>query len=161
MPGYGKQTLDRAGASAGASPSRAEAIHDRHGDRLYRQALLTLGDAGLAEQAVSDVIAGECLRTPPPDADGEEYRLAVSVRRRCQELAADPAYWNRLRDPLDGMTGCIAPGGVSVRERAALALVIFGYLGYAEAARELAISPPEMAALLQAVLGKLTTDARA
>jgi DNA-directed RNA polymerase specialized sigma24 family protein len=50
----------------------------------------------------------------------------------------------------------IAPGRVSVRERAALALVIFGHLGYAEAARELAISPPEMAALLQAVLGKLT-----
>jgi DNA-directed RNA polymerase specialized sigma24 family protein len=45
---------------------------------------------------------------------------------------------------------------VSVRERAALALVIFGHLGYAEAARELAISPPEMAALLQAALGKLT-----
>lgn len=45
---------------------------------------------------------------------------------------------------------------MSVRERAALALVIFGHLGYAEAARELAISPPEMAALLQAALGKLT-----
>jgi hypothetical protein len=156
VPGYRRQTLDRAVTSAGASPGRAGAVHDRHGDRLYRQALLTLGDAGLAERVVSDVITGECLRTPPLDADAEEYRLAVSVRRRCQDLATDPAYWNRLRDPLDGMPGCIASGGVSVRERAALALVIFGHLGYAEAARELAISPPEMAALLQAVLGKLT-----
>ena len=160
MPGYGKQTLDRAVASVGASPSRAGALHDRHADSLYRQAMLTLGDASLAEQVVSDVITEECLG--PDLLDGQEYRLAVSVRRRCQELATDPAYWNRLRDPLDGMPGCIVPGGLSVRERAALALVIFGHLGYVEAARELAISPPEMAALLQAILGKLTAvDARA
>lgn len=111
MPGYGEQTLDCAVPRPAASPGRAGAVHDLHGDRLYRQALLTLGDAGLAEQVVSDVITGECLRTPPLDADAGEYGLAVSVRRRCQELATDPAYWNRLRDPLDGMTGCIAPGG--------------------------------------------------
>jgi len=111
VPGYGEQTLDCAVPRPAASPGRAGAVHDLHGDRLYRQALLTLGDAGLAEQVVSDVITGECLRPPPLDADAGEYGLAVSVRRRCQELATDPAYWNRLRDPLDGMTGCIAPGG--------------------------------------------------
>jgi hypothetical protein len=160
VPGYGKQTLDRAVTGAAASPSRAGAVLDRHAARLYRQALLTLGDPGLAEQVVSDVVTEECLR--PDSLDGQEYRLAVSVRRRCQELATDPVCWNRLRDPLDSVPGCIVAGGVSVRERAALALVIFGHLGYAEAARELAISPPEMAALLQAVLGRLTAaDARA
>ncbi len=162
MAGPGKQTLDRAVISAGASPSRAGAVHDRHAARLHRQALLTLADPGLAEQVVSDVITEECLRPDPPDAGGVDYRLAVSARRRSQELATDPAYWNRLRAPLDSMPGCVVPGGVNVRERAALALVIFGHPGCAEAARELAISPPEMAALLQAVLGRLTAaDARA
>ena len=78
MPGYGKQTLDRAVASVGASPSRAGAVHDRHADSLYRQALLTLGDASLAEQVVSHVITEECLG--PDLLDGQEYRLAVSVR---------------------------------------------------------------------------------
>ena len=41
-------------------------------------------------------------------------------------------------------------------ERAALALVIFGGFGYVEAAHELAIAPTDMAALLRAVLSKLT-----
>jgi hypothetical protein len=89
---------------------------------------------------------------PPDDDDRVEYRLGLSVRRRCQELATDPVWWNRLPGPLEGMPGCIAPGGVSVRERAALPLVIFGHLGYAEAAAELAISRPDTAALLLAVL---------
>lgn len=153
MTGYGEQALGQ--AAAPASPSPDEAVYDRHAARLYRQALLTLGDAGLAEQVVSDVITDECLRLAPPDPDGEQYRLGVSVRRRCHELATDPAWWNRLSDPLGGLPGCIAPAGISVRERAALALVIFGHLGYAEAAGELAMAPAEMAALLLAVLHKL------
>lgn len=152
MTGYGEQAL---GEAAAPSPSPDGAVYDRHAARLYQQALLTLGDAGLAEQVVSDVITDECLSPAPPDPDGEEYRLGVSVRRRCQELATDPAWWNRLSDPLEGMPGCIAPAGVSVRERAALALVIFGHLGYVEAAGELAIAPLDMAALLLAVLHKL------
>ncbi|MGI8446541.1 MAG: hypothetical protein ACR2MP_05000 [Streptosporangiaceae bacterium] len=131
-------------------------MYDRHAATLYRQALLILGDGGLAEQVVSDVITNECLRSSPPDPDGEECRLGVSVRRRCHELATDPAWWNRLSDPFEGMPGRVWPGGVSVRERAALALVIFGNLGYVEAAGELAISPPEMAALLLALLHRLT-----
>ena len=35
-------------------------IYDRHADGLYRQALLTLGDARMAEQVVCDVIVDEC-----------------------------------------------------------------------------------------------------
>jgi hypothetical protein len=80
----------------------------------------------------------------------------MSARRRCQELVGDPAWRNRLSDPVDGMPGCIAPRRLSVRERAALALVIFGHLGYVEAAGEMAIPPADMAALLLAVLHKLT-----
>ena len=80
----------------------------------------------------------------------------MAVRLRCHELATDPAWWNRLSDPFEGMPGRLSPGGVSVRERAALALVIFGHLGYVEAAGELAMSPPEMAALLLAILHRMT-----
>ena len=147
----------RAQAEAAVSSSQGETVYDRHCARLYQQALLTLGDAALAERVVGEVMTGECLRSSPPDADVAEYRLVVSVRRRCQELAADPAWWNRLPGPLwpEGMTGCLPPDGLTVRERGALALVIFGGLGYAEAADEMSISPPEMAALLTAVLHKL------
>jgi hypothetical protein len=56
------------------------------------------------------------------------------------------------------MPGCVAPGGLTMRERAALALVIFGHVGCIEAAGELAISPADMAALLLAVLCKLSAD---
>ena len=154
MTGYAKQVLSHY-LAAPVSASRDEAIYDRHADRLYQQALLTLGDAGLAEQVVSDVLTDECLRTPLPEDDGVGHRLGVAVRRRCQELVTDPAWWNRVSSPLEGMPGCITAGRVSVRERAALALVIFGHLGYAEAADEMAISPPDMAALLLAVLHKL------
>ena len=155
MTGYGKQPGGQAAAAA-ASLRRDQAVYDRHAAGLYRQALLTLGDAGLAEQVVSDVITDECLRSPAPDADGAPYRLGVSARRRCQELVSGPAWRNRLSGPVDGMPGCFAPRGLSVRERAALALVIFGHLGYVEAAGELAIPPADMAALLLAVLHKLT-----
>jgi hypothetical protein len=155
MTGYGERPLGQAGAAV-AYPSPDEAIYDCHAARLYQQALLTLGDAGLAEQVVSDVITAECLRPAAQDPDGAERRLGVSVRRRCHELTTGPAWWNRLCDPLEDMPGGIAPRGLSVRERAAIALVVFGHLGYVEAAREMAISPADMATLLLAVLHKLT-----
>ena len=138
-----------------AAPTRDEAVYDQHAARMYQQALLTLGDAGLAEQVVSDVITEECLR-PARDLDGAQYRLGIAVRRRCQQLATDPAWWNRISDALAGQPGCISPARLGVRERAALALVIFGQLGYAEAADEMAIPASDMAALLLAVLHKLT-----
>ena len=73
---------------------------------MYRQALLALGDAGLAEQVVRDVITDECLRLAP-DPDRAQYRL-----------------------------GSASAAG------AALALVVFGQLGYVDAAGEMAIPPP-------------------
>ncbi len=41
---------------------RDEATYDCHAPSLYRQAWLTLDDADLAEQVVSDVIVEECVR---------------------------------------------------------------------------------------------------
>ena len=154
VTGHAEQALSH-DLAAPVSPSPDEAVYDRHATRLYRQALLTLGDPGLAEQVVSDVLTEECLRTALPDDEGVGHRLGVSVRRRCQELVTDPAWWNRASSRLEGMPGCISVGRISVRERAALALVIFGHLGCVEAADEMAISPPDMAALLLAVLHKL------
>ncbi len=52
-------------AAAATSPRGDEAIYDRHAARMYQQAPLTLGHAGLAEQVVSDVITIECLRSRP------------------------------------------------------------------------------------------------
>ena len=69
LPDSGRPSaLSRAAAAASLTVSRDGAIYDRHAAGLYRQALLTLGDAGMAEQVVSDVVLDECLRSAPPEA---------------------------------------------------------------------------------------------
>ncbi len=159
MPGSGKPALSRAAAVASVTSRRDGAIYDCHAAGLYRQALLTLGDVGMAEQVVSDVILDECLRSAPPEgADAAGIRLGISAFRRCQDLAGDAAWRSRRSGRRGSGSGldCIAPAGLSGGERAALALVIFGGSGYVEAARELAIAPADMAAVLCAVLSKLT-----
>jgi hypothetical protein len=160
LPEPGKPALSRAAATASLTLSRDEAIYDRHAPGLRRQALLTLGDTGLAEHVVSDVILDECLRPALPE-DHEaaaELRLGISACRRGQDLAGDTAWRSRHsgRRQTGNDLDCIAPAGLSGRERAALALVIFGGFGYVEAAHELAIATTDMAALLRAVLSKLT-----
>ncbi len=93
MPEPGKPALSCAAAPASVTFTRDEAIYDRHAPGLYWQALLTLGDAGMAEQVVSDVILCECLRSAPPggDANAAEWRLGISACRRGQDLAGDLA----------------------------------------------------------------------
>ena len=132
-------------------------IYDRYASGLYRQALLTLDDAYLAEQVVCDVLVEECMRPPAPGSDDENasYRLAVSAYWRCRELAAGPARQDRQpgQRPSVHVVGCMDPGGLlSEKERAGLGLVLFGGLGYVEASRVLAISPSDMAAVLRTVL---------
>jgi hypothetical protein len=152
---------DRARASVTARCDPHADIYDRYADGLYRQALLTLGDGGLAEQVVSDVIVDECTRVPS-SAGGTgdaSYRLPVSAYRRCQELAHGPS-WHNLppgRRLSGGLAGCIDPCGLlSWEERGALGLVLFGGLGYVQASHEVAISPLDTAALLRAVLHRLS-----
>ena len=135
-------------------------IYDRYASGLYRQALLTLDDAQLAEQVVCDVLVEECIRPPAPGSDEENasFRLAVSAYWHCRELAGDPARQDRLpgRRPSVRVVGCVDPGGLlSEKERAGLGLVLFGGLGYVQASRVLAISPSDMAALLRVVLRRL------
>jgi hypothetical protein len=148
--------------AAGAAPSRDADLYERYGRRLFRQALLTTGDEAVAEQVVSDVIAGECASAGRERGkDDTRYRLAESAFRRCQELAATPA----RREPRPGQRPAVdAPGGpepaavLSRTELGALALVIFGGLGYVQASAVLGISPPDMAAMLRSALLRFTTS---
>jgi hypothetical protein len=154
----GPASLARPSDPARAPCERDEATYDRHAAGLYRQALLTLDDRGLAEQVVSDVIVAECVRpaapasgdsapasgdcAAPASGDDERYRLAVAAYRRCQELASGREWHSRgSSQRLAGsLPGCIDPGGLSSTERGALGLVI---------------SSTRLAALLRAVLHKL------
>jgi hypothetical protein len=152
---FGKEVVNPAGVPGGL----AAEIYHRHAATLYGQALLILGDEGLAEQVAGDVIVDECARPPTAqeDADEASRRLAVSVLRRCQRLRTDQARRDRLsrRRLRGGGGGCVRAGSpwvVHSREREALALVLFGGLEYRQAGRELALPASETAALLRAAL---------
>ena len=146
-------------AMAGSDRCRDADIYDRYAPGLYRQAVLTLGDRSLAEHVVCDVLVDECALFPPQgrgEADAR-HRLAESAFRRCRQLAAghgrDPG-----QPPCAGVADCIDPGGLlSGTERGALGLVLFGGLGYVRASKVVGIHRRDMAALLHAVLRRLTT----
>jgi hypothetical protein len=163
MPESSKTTLVRPSFTATAPRDRDADTYDRYAPGLYRQALLTLDDAGLAERVVFDVIVDECVRRPASAGQGGDagHRLAVSAYRRCQELADGPAWRNRAaaQRPSRGVAGCTGSFGMSRKERGALGLVLFGGLGCVQASRELAVSPADLAVLLRAVLHRLTASA--
>jgi hypothetical protein len=160
MPGFGKSGTVHIPVTVSSGCSRDADIYDRYAVGLYRQALLTLCDPALAEHVVSDVIVDECVLFPPQgrgEADASR-RLAESAFRRCQQMAAGhdriPA-----QAPSAGVVDCIDPGGLlSGTERGALGLVLFGGLGYVRASRVAGIHVRDMAALLHAVLRRLTTS---
>jgi hypothetical protein len=145
---------------ATASRARKQVIYQRHAAALYRQALLMLDDSALAEGVVCDVIVDECALVPAQEhGEGEtRYRLARSVFRRCQQLAAGPARQDRRRPqrPSLGVARGIDPGGIlSEKERGALGLVLCGGLGYVQASTVLGIGPHDMAALLRTTMRRL------
>ena len=90
MLGSGNNLL--APATANVPNDRDAHFYDRHASGLYRQALLTLDDAHLAEQVVCDVLVDECVQPRASEGDEENvgYRLAVSAYQRCRELADGP-----------------------------------------------------------------------
>jgi hypothetical protein len=149
-----------AGALGTVSPSRTRDIYQRYATRLYRQAFLTLGDPALAERVVGDVIVDECALAPGYGEGDAPCRLAEAVFRRCELLAADPAWRHRLPAPRapGHVAGRVDPDGLlSAKERGALGLVLIGGLGYVQASRVLGIRPRDMAALLRAALLRLGT----
>lgn len=81
------------GVFARISSARSRDIYQRYATGLYRQAFLTLGDLALAEHVTREVIVDECALAPVAGQgeDDMRHRLAESVFRRCQQLAADPA----------------------------------------------------------------------
>jgi hypothetical protein len=157
MLGLGKTRT--AGGPAAASQVRSEVIYQRHAAALYRQALLMLDDSARAENVVCDAIVAECALALDQEQGEDEtrYRLAESVFRRCQQLAAGPARPRRLpQRPSVGVVGGMDPGGIlSEKERGALGLVLCGGLGYVEASTVLRIGPHDMAGLLLTVMRKL------
>jgi hypothetical protein len=158
MLGSGK--TGAVGVPATASQTRRQVIYQRHAAALYRQAMLMLDDSALAEGVVCDVIVDECAVVPAQEhGEGEtRYRLARSVFRRCQELAAGPARQDRRpRRPSLAVSRGIDPGGIlSEKERGALGLVLCGGLGYVQASTVLGIGPDDMAALLRTTMRRLS-----
>jgi hypothetical protein len=159
MLGSGKNGTVRTFVSA--CLVRSKDIYQRYASGLYRQAFLTLGDSAVAVHVVRDVIADECALPPVPERDEDDarHRLAESVFRRCQQLAADRARRDcRPASPPGDVAGCVDPGGfLSEKERGALGLVLIGGLGYVRASMVLGICPRDMAALLRTALLRLAT----
>jgi hypothetical protein len=152
---------NRAPAALADTPGEeAGSFCGRHAAGLYQQALLTLGDEDLAEHVVMSVIVDECIRSGAAggSARGAARRLAVSTYWRCQEMAGRPAERSRpaVRLAPAGPPGRGGAGALSVRERGALGLVLFGGLRCAEASRELAMPARDLAAILHALTARVT-----
>jgi hypothetical protein len=66
------------------------AIYDRYATGLYQQAFYALGDTGLAEQVVCEVIVAECTRSPARGRgpDGDSQRLATLLLGALRKLTA-------------------------------------------------------------------------
>ena len=140
MLSWGKTgTVD---ASATVSPARSQEIYQSYAVALYRQALLNLDDSALTEHVVCDPVVNECALAVMPEhgEDDARYRLAELVFRRSRQLAAELAQQDRRSG------------------QGALGLMLSGGLGYIRVSAALGIHPREMAALLRAVLRKLTTS---
>jgi hypothetical protein len=144
----------------GMAPDRAAAVYDRHAPGLYQQALLTLGDPGMAEQVVSDVVVAECTRFGPAEknAAATGRRLAVAAHWRCLELTGGPARHLRAARPPAAGRAAAGPDARSrsLRERGALALVLFGGLGCHEACQQVAALPAELTIAVHAAVLRLT-----
>lgn len=97
MLGSGKTGAVRALVTASSARVRDADLYRRYAAGVYRQALLTRGDPALAEHVVCDVVVNEraLARMPERGEDDARYRLTESVLRRCQQLAAGPAWQAR------------------------------------------------------------------
>jgi hypothetical protein len=157
---FAKPDVARGYVPATAAGRADEDVYDRHAGNLYRQALFTLGDTAMAEQVVSDVLVGECVR-PAAAIRGQDARgrLAISAYRRCMELAGSPAWTARLpADRAGSFADPVGPGGLNARKRGALGLVLFGGAGYRQAAVDLGVPASDMTALLRAAVAGATAS---
>ncbi len=151
----------KARAGRGFAPETADSltgidIYDRYAGNLYRQALFTLDDRGLAEGVVSDVIAEQILKPAATVRDQHaEVRLAVAAYWRCMEVADSKGWGSRVpAHGLEADTGWAGLSRLTARERGVLGMVLFGGLSYQQAGVGLGLSAAEVAALLRTVLSK-------
>ena len=81
MLGSSKTGAVRAFAAAGSAHTRDAGLYRRYAAGLYRQALLTRGDPGSAEQVVCDVFVNEraLARMPERGDDGARYRRDLAA----------------------------------------------------------------------------------
>jgi hypothetical protein len=165
MPGSARKIRAPAPPAAHAPARQAGSVYDSHAADLYRQALLTLGNPSLAEQVVMGVIVDACMqdRKGDVDAGAAASRLAVETYWRCQELARKRGRrnWSGIRLVRARTAGVTGAGTLSVQERGALGLVLFGGLECVQASRELAIPPRDLAAILRRALSRLAVPAAA
>jgi sporulation protein YlmC with PRC-barrel domain len=159
---FAKARLGRSAEPGNAASLTGIDVYDRYADRLYRQALFTLDDRGLAEGAVSDVIAEEifepeaAVRRPQVAA-----RLAVRVYWRCMAAADSRAWVSRVPGHGWGANASSArPSGLTARERGLLGMALFGGLTYEQAGAGLGLPPAEVAAMLRFVLVKAAAAER-
>lgn len=118
-------------------------VRGRHAAALVAIAALILDDLDAASDVVSDAIASMDARSPTLDPDGQPARaqLAASVYRRClSRLAVGERYPATI--PLsDGTGGASARlARLSLRHRAAVALVLLGELDLPMAADTLGVT---------------------
>src|SRR5580704_9929099 len=94
---FAKARAGRGFASETADSLTGIDVYDRYAGRLYRQALFTLDDRGLAEGVVSDVIAEEIFE-PEAAVRGQQVaaRLAVRVYWRCMAVTDSWAWVSRV-----------------------------------------------------------------
>jgi hypothetical protein len=162
MPEQAERAPAPTAIPAGPAGARDAEIYDCHAATVYGQALLMLDDERLARRVAREVIVSECAMPPAARRDSGRVtaRLAVLTMRRCQELKD-----GRARRPREDRAALgrhardrLGPQDPQAMEQALLGLVLFGGLGYREAARELAISPPTAAAMLRSALIRLGTS---
>lgn len=113
MLGSSKTGAVRALAAASSARSRAaDDLYRQYAAGLYRQALLTRGDPGLAEHVVCDVIVNEraLARMPECGEDDARYRLGP------RDMAA---LWHAVMRRLASSSAAVAEDGSKERRPAA------------------------------------------
>ena len=104
---------DRARESPGA---RAGRLYDELGAGLYRYAVMLLGDAGAAEDAIQQVFAALLRNTGR--IDNEAHYLRRAVRNECYSMLRRRA--RRAEEPTRPLLERVTTEGVNHAERLAL-----------------------------------------
>jgi DNA-directed RNA polymerase specialized sigma24 family protein len=125
-------------------------------------ASVILGDEAAADEVVSDTIAAACRFGQPDSREVTHTQLARSLYHRCRgRLATYERFGSgRRRAGLDECRNGRASAlrSLTVDQRAAVALVLFGAHDLARTATTLTLSPAAVTGHLQDALARLATS---